>query len=281
MCNKTKRDVMAGEGIITERMREMLQELYVKYNRRAFVHPDPLEFLYDYDDVRDREIVGLIASSLAYGRVEQILRSVRQVLERMEQPARFLRETSDSRLGVLFSDFRHRVTSGRTLSLLLVGMKRVNRKYGSLAACFMAGLRDEHETVLSALSHFVDALTSAAGAHPKHLLAIPSRGSSCKRLNLFARWMVRRDEVDPGGWAGVSAAKLICPLDVHMHRMGRALGLTRRKGADIRTALEITDAFRTIAPEDPVRYDFALTRLGIRKDTDLDGFLRACTVTGQ
>ena len=179
-------------------MREMLQELYAKYNRREFVHPDPLEFLYDYDDVRDREIVGLIASSLAYGRVEQILHSVRQVLERMDRPARFLRETSNTQLDAMFSDFRHRVTSGRTLSLLLVGIKGVNRKYGSLEACFKAGLRDEHETVLNALSHFVDALTSAAGAHPKHLLAIPDKGSSCKRLNLFLRWMARKDEVDPG-----------------------------------------------------------------------------------
>jgi uncharacterized protein (TIGR02757 family) len=87
--------------------------------------------------------------------------------------------------------------------------------------------------------------------------------------------MVRRDAVDPGGWEGMSPAQLIVPLDVHMHRICRALGLTRRQAADLRTAVEITDAFRAFAPDDPVRYDFALTRLGIRPgpEADLDAFL--------
>ncbi len=95
------------------------------------------------------------------------------------------------------------------------------------------------------------------------LLPSPGKGSACKRLNLFLRWMVRSDDVDPGGWSGVDAGKLIVPLDTHMHRMGLEVGLTRRKQADMQAALEVTRAFRTIAPEDPVRYDFALTRLGI------------------
>jgi uncharacterized protein (TIGR02757 family) len=254
----------------------MLDELRAKYNRRELVHPDPLQFLYDYEDVRDREVVGFIASSLAYGKVRHILRSVARVLERMDRPARFLNEASETALFSTFHDFRHRVTSGETLSLLLLGAKRVMSRYGSLGACFKAGLREEHEKVFPALSSFVDELTRAAGSCPKHLLPVPAKGGACKRLNLFLRWMVRRDEVDPGGWDDVPPAKLVIPLDTHMHHIGRSLGFTRRKQADCCTALEITAAFRSIAPEDPVRYDFALTRLGIRKDADLEGFLRQC-----
>jgi len=129
--------------------------------------------------------------------------------------------------------------------------------------------------LLPALGRFVDELCSAAGGLDDHLLPRPERGSACKRLNLWLRWMVRRDAVDPGGWTGVSPAQLVVPLDVHMHRICRALGLTRREAADLRTAVEITDAFRSFAPDDPVRYDFALTRLGIRPgpEADLEAFL--------
>ncbi|MCD6487215.1 MAG: TIGR02757 family protein, partial [Syntrophobacterales bacterium] len=105
------------------------------------------------------------------------------------------------------------------------------------------------------------------------LLPSPAKGSACKRLNLFLRWMVRHDDVDPGGWDDISSSKLIIPLDTHMHRICLALGITKRKQADMKTALEITRSFQVMAPHDPVRYDFALTRLGIRKDTDITSFL--------
>jgi uncharacterized protein (TIGR02757 family) len=257
-----------------------LEALRARYNRREFVHPDPLEFLYRYDDARDREVVGLIAASLAYGRVKSILRSVGRVLERMKEPARFLRETPEDDIRRAFADFRHRVTSGETLALLLIGMKRVVADRGSLEACFRAGFHEGDETVLPGLTRFVDALTTAAGACPVHLLSSPARGSACKRLHLYLRWMVRRDEVDPGGWTGVSPAKLIVPLDVHMHRVGLALGFTRRKQADGLAAREVTAGFREIAPDDPVRYDFALTRLGIRKEGDLKAFLEGLSGKG-
>ena len=108
------------------------------------------------------------------------------------------------------------------------------------------------------------------------MLPCPSRGSACKRLNLYMRWMVRRDDIDLGGWDRVPASKLVVPLDTHMHRIALAFGATRRKQANLRTALELTAAFRAIAPDDPVRYDFALTRFGIRSDMDVEAFLRQC-----
>lgn len=247
---------------------DMLEGLYRDLNRRCYVHPDPLEFLYDYDDPADREVVGLLASSLACGRVAQILKSVRYVLRRMgPRPARFLRNASEASLGRDFAGFRHRFSDGANVSAMLLGAAGVIERYGSLRNCFAAGLHDSDETVLPALSAFVRELSGAGRCG--HLLPDPAGRSACKRSNLFLRWMVRCDDVDPGGWDAVPAAKLIVPLDTHMHRIGLALGATRRKTADMRTALEITDAFRRIMPEDPVRYDFALTRLGIRSDMDL------------
>jgi uncharacterized protein (TIGR02757 family) len=260
----------------TRLCQQRLSELYRTYNRREFVHPDPLEFLYDYDDRADREIVGLVASSLAYGAVRQILKSVRSVLDRMESPSLFLRNNSKSALIDTFKDFKHRFTTGLELATMLYGVKRVMERHGSLYGCFLNNLKHEDETVLPALSLFVSELSSVFNGRPRSLLPSPEAGSACKRLNLLLRWMVRKDEVDPGGWSGVPAAKLVVPVDIHMHKISLALGFTQRKQANLRTACEITSAFRTIAPEDPVRYDFCLTRLGIRDDLNAAEFLESC-----
>jgi len=265
---------MAAPTIRQDLTKGDLEALYVALNRRELVHPDPLEVLYDYPDPREREIVGLVAASLSYGRVRSILASVRSALARMPCPAAFLRTATQESLAAAFAGFRHRFATGQGLAAFLLGVKRLLEEFGSLNACFRAGLREGDETVFPALGEFADRLRRAAGGLDDHLIPRPERGSACKRLHLYLRWMVRRDAVDPGGWEGVPPAKLVVPLDVHMHRICRALGLTERKQADRRAAEEVTAAFRRLAPDDPVRYDFALTRLGIRPDADLDGFLR-------
>jgi len=254
--------------------RDTFERLYAKYNRRKFVHPDPLEFLYLYDDPADREVVGLIASSLAYGRVQQILDAVSKVLDRLgPRPAEFLRRCPERVLRRRFDDFRHRFTSGREVAGLLSGIKGLLRRYGDLQRCFLSGMERDDETVLPALEKFVERLHAASRWDSGSLLPHPGRGSACKRLNLYLRWMVRRDEVDPGGWDGVPTARLIVPLDTHMHKICRAIGFTARRSADMRTAIETTMCFRRFAPEDPVRYDFCLTRLGIRADADFSELL--------
>ena len=117
--------------------------------------------------------------------------------------------------------------------------------------------------MLPALARFVGELRSYAGSVLPSLLPSPADGSACKRLNLFLRWMVRKDAVDPGPWTSVPGAKLVVPLDTHMFRIARGLGLTPRRQADLKIALEITAGFRAIRPDDPVRYDFSLTRLAL------------------
>jgi len=134
-----------------------------------------------------------------------------------------------------------------------------------MEASFLSGSRSADETVLPALENWVRIMrTGGEGSARRDLLACPRQGSACKRLNLFLRWMARKDRVDPGLWSGVSASKLVIPLDRHMHRIARAWKMTARPAADLRAALEVTAAFRGISPDDPVRYDFALTRASMR-----------------
>lgn len=257
--------------------KDRLDELLSLYHHRAFVHPDPLEFLYNYPALQDREIVALIASSLAYGRVAQILKSTSCILQRLgPSPYSFLLKSTRKKLLSSFSDFKHRFTTGEELALVLWGFKRVIEECGSLYDCFIASLDDADDTILPALTSFIRQFRKHIPATRDSLLPYPEKGSACKRLNLFLRWMVRHDNIDPGGWSRVSAAKLIVPLDTHMFKISYMLHLTERKHADMRTAIEITNAFKKIVPDDPIRYDFVLTRLGIRGDMEPAALLKAC-----
>lgn len=252
-----------------------LNKLYIKYNKKIFVHPDPLEFLYNYRDIRDREIAGFVASSLAYGKVAQILKSVSGVLDQMgSSPYAFLENSTLSSLKKTCSGFKHRFAADENLYAMLTGIKCILEEYGSLYAFFLKGIGKRDETVLNALEFFTEKMISCCRGNPGHLIPIVTRGSACKRLNLYLRWMVRKDDVDPGGWEKIPPSMLIIPLDVHMHRISRLIGFTKRKQADICTALEITSCFRKLAPEDPVKYDFALTRFGIRDELSIDDFLK-------
>lgn len=249
-------------------MKDWLDGLYEKFNQRRYVHPDPLECLYEYDDPGDREIVALIAASLAYGQVRQILKSVSDVLSRMgPSPYAYLMDASADRIQLDMAGFVHRFARGHHVAAFLTGIRKTLKEHGSLQQCFNVCLAGDESTIWPALCRFADALRhdSACGA-PGHLLACPAKGSACKRLNLFLRWMVRKDRVDPGGWPDVPPSMLIIPLDTHMFRICRKLGLTSRNQPNMRTAIEITEAFRQWAPRDPVKYDFTLSRFGIRKE---------------
>jgi uncharacterized protein (TIGR02757 family) len=257
----------------TEGIKTRLDDLYRRYNRRRYVHPDPLEFLYRYDDPGDREIAGLVASSLAYGRVMQILKSVESVLEKMAPgPSEFLARATRGSLEKTFAGFTHRFARGEHLAAMLWEAKRIVETFGSLNRCLLSGISPGDGDVIPAMTFLCGELT-AGKRSPGHLIPLPGKGSACKRMHLFFRWMVRSDRVDPGGWEGISPSMLVIPLDTHMHRIGIGLGLTGRKSADMRTALEITGGFSKIVPEDPTRYDFSLTRLGIREELEIDDFL--------
>ena len=255
----------AHPGLV--RLKPFLDGLYFVYNRRELIHPDPLLFLYRYDDPLDREIAGLVASSLAYGRVAQILGSISRVLDPLgPRPHRFLIDHPKAPERLL-EGFKHRFTTAGEMVGLLANAARAQREHGSLEGLLRHCLERSHD-LLSALDGFSDVLSPERRGFP--LLAAPRDGSACKRLFLLLKWMVRRDDVDPGGWNVVAPRDLIMPTDTHIHAIALKLGLTKRKQADLVTALEITERFREVAPDDPTRYDFVLSRFGIRSGLHAD-----------
>ena len=254
-----------------ERIGRTLEEIYERYNRKSYIGSDPLGSLYRYEGTEDREIVALVSSSLAYGNVKQIERNIERILNIMgDSPRNFLMESTDRSLKSSFAGFKHRWTTGEDISWLLGGAKRVIREYGSLEECFLSGHDEEEADIIPALTGFVEKLT---GGEQNSLAPSPCRGSACKRWNLFLRWMVRKDRVDPGGWEGINPSQLLVPLDIHMFRVCTGMMMSGRKSADLKTAREITDGFREVSPIDPVKYDFALTRVSMRRSEGEEGAL--------
>jgi uncharacterized protein (TIGR02757 family) len=257
-------------------VRSWLETVYNRYNHRSWVHTDPLGYVCQYRDPADREIVGLLASCLAFGRVAQIRASLDRLLQRTGRPSVLLENTDRPELGRLLAGFRHRYVTGADVADLLEGVRRLVVRWGSLnryfvTQCYDPAVRTGRDMV-TALSRFSASIAEARG-RPSYLMPDPRLGSACKRLHLFLRWMVRRDRVDPGVWCGVRPCDLIVPMDTHMHRICRLLGLVERRQPDLAAAREATAAFRLICPEDPVRYDFGLTRMGMAGD--LEEILRA------
>lgn len=247
--------------------KEFLEDLYLKYNHREFVDPDPLILLYDFNDVKDREVVGLIASSLAYGRAVLIMDAVKKVLSIMgKSPYNYVLSRSFDEVQKDFADFKYRFTVGSQIATLIYGIKHAIQQYGSLESLFVPN-PDIVEKLSVKMERFTSFLWKFGDL--SNLIVQPQKNSACKRLSLYLRWMVRNDEVDPGGWTKCSTGDLLVPLDTHMFRLATSLGFTQRRDRGIRTAQEITSAFKSITPEDPARYDFVLTRFGIRDDFPL------------
>ena len=241
-----------------------MEALYKQYNKRGLVSPDPLQFLYAYKDIKDREIAGLIAACFAYGNVKQIIKNVGGILAQMgPSPYAFLMNKKFE------GPFKYRFTTKEELLNFLDAIKNTIKKYGSLESCFLSYYKDGD--FVFALRSFARELRGYGSV--KTLVPDPDKNSALKRLNLFTRWMVRRDEVDPGGWRKIKSADLIVPLDVHMHRVARMLGFTKRNQADMKTALEISASLACHCKEDPVKYDFCLTRFGIRDDMSEDDLM--------
>jgi len=252
----------------------VLERLYNRYNHRSFIKTDPMRFLYWYSNQADMEIVAFLAAALAYGRVRQIQKSLMVLLERIgDSPAAFVCGFDKPGRKKL-KDFKHRFTTGDDISDLLTLLKNVLSEHGSIERFFLQGYNYNDENIIPALSKFCDSLLDMyAETHNGHitrglryLLPRPAAGSTCKRLNLFLRWMVRNDRVDAGLWKGIDKAKLIVPVDVHMARLCRILELYDQKTASLSAALEITERFAEMEPADPVKYDFALSRVGILKN---------------
>ncbi|MEW6486711.1 MAG: TIGR02757 family protein [Thermodesulfobacteriota bacterium] len=254
---------------------ELLERLYRRHHRLENLAPDPLVFARRFREPREGEVAGLIAASLAYGQVAQIMITLEGVFSILApSPKRFLEGASPAELLAATAEFSYRFHKGSDLALFLHLLRQLLDRHDDLLRAFRAG--DPGGPIGPALSAFADALLGGdprpllpsrtiPANHPvRHLVASPAGGGPAKRLCLYLRWMVRRDALDPGFWHGaVDPARLVVPLDTHVARAGRELGLTPRKAADWKTACEITEALRRCDPADPVRFDFSLFRFGM------------------
>lgn len=237
----------------------------------SHLSPDPLELVRRYEDPLDQEVAGLIAAAFAYGRADIVVANVGRVLEAMVPgPHRYLRDRFSRREGrARFAGFRHRFHKTPELTALLERIALVLRREGSLGSLFRRCYDPSEADIAPALQRFVSEILAvrpprgAECAALQYLLSSPADGSACKRMNLYLRWMVRRHSPDLGLWSFVDPAKLVMPLDTHVHRIATFLGLNERRSADWKTARALTDRLAALDPADPVRYDYAICRLGV------------------
>jgi uncharacterized protein (TIGR02757 family) len=247
------------------------------------VDPDPLQFVRRQGADPDREVVGLLASALAYGNVRQIKASIDAVLRTLgPAPARAVRALDPRASALALSAFKHRFNDGRDLACLLFFMRQMLERSGSIEAFFLAGDDPRAPDVQPGLSSFTARALALShgglygrgglpsGAGVRFFFPSPEDGSACKRLNLYLRWMVRREGVDLGVWRGVDPGRLIIPLDAHVLAIARRVRLTRYRSPGWPMAVDITRRLRRLDPRDPVKYDFALHRMGLwKKDTEI------------
>ena len=250
-----------------------LDSLYRDYNR-ADSASDPVHKARPFSDPADREIAAFCAAALAFGRVASVLNSIDNLLKAIgPRPAAFVRGFEPESAPAPMRAMVHRWIRGEDLIALLWILRQMLERSGSIEQFFVEGLGASDEDVGPALDTFsaralaLD-IKRAYGRRPRrpgvcYFFPRPSAGSACKRLNLFLRWMVRRDEVDMGVWRGVPPSKLIVPLDTHVIRLGRCLGLTRYTSPGWRMAADITGSLRALNPGDPVRFDFSLCHVGM------------------
>lgn len=251
-----------------EELKDFMDTKVAQYNRPEFIPSDPVSIPHLFTRRQDIEIMGFWAAVLAWGQRKTIISKSLELVSLMDgAPYDFVRYHSEQELK-RFLSFRHRTFNATDALYFLAFFRHYYSKHDSLEDAFLPpdastpdvgeGLRRFHKLFFS--------LEDYPERTRKHV-ATPARNSACKRINMFLRWMVRRDTggVDFGIWQRISPAQLICPCDVHVDRVARKLGLIQRRQTDWFTALELTEALRQFDPQDPVKYDFALFGLGVER----------------
>lgn len=238
-----------------------------QFNRPAFIENDPVSIPHAFSKKQDIEIAGLFAAVLAWGQRKTIVRKCRELLERMDHDPHSFILHHEARDLKAFADFKHRTFNGTDTLYFIEFLKHYYQHHSSLEDAFTVPPGDATvEQGLIGFHHTFFGLEDHPHRTRKHL-PTPERKSTCKRINMYLRWMVRADNrgVDFGIWKKISAAQLVCPCDLHVDRVARKLRMIRRKQTDWQTALELTANLRKLDPLDPVKYDFALFGLGIEE----------------
>lgn len=255
----------ATKKLTAPELKQFLDLKAEQFNKPDFIENDPVSIPHMFKKKQDIEISGLFAAVLAWGQRKTIIRKCKELLERMDnEPHNFILNHRDKDLRV-FSDFKHRTFNGIDTVYFIESLRALYLKHESLEDVFPVSASEI--TIEKGLIHFHHRFFSLED-HPhrtKKHLPTPERKSTCKRLVMYLRWMVRRDNngVDFGIWKKISPSQLVCPCDLHVDRVARKLKLIKRKQTDWQTALELTAHLRKFDPVDPVKYDFALFGLGI------------------
>jgi uncharacterized protein (TIGR02757 family) len=255
----------------SDALKAALDDVRARVDVRARRAADPVSMVHRYTSREDQELVALVASSCAFGNVKAIKLKLAELFERIgPSPASAADDPKTLRKNL--AGWVHRVYKGDDLARLLAGARLVQREAGSLGKAFARELAkadaeepDRELALREALGAFCDRIRKGGGLQNRHLLADARAGSASKRLMLFLRWMVRpADGIDLGLWTGdVDPARLLVPVDVHIHKLSRNLGLTKRKNVTWKTAVEITSELARFDPKDPTRYDFSLCHMGM------------------
>ncbi len=251
-------------------LKDFLDAKAAQYNRPDFIENDPIVIPHLFSIKQDIEIMGFWASILAWGQRKTIINKCRELIDLMDgAPYDFVRNHRDSDLKKLLH-FKHRTFNDTDTLYFIHFFKQHYLQHESLESAFIPEGNAKEMDMEQMLNHFRRYFFSISDDFPrrtmKHVSA-PSQKSGCKRINMFLRWMVRKDEmgVDFGLWNQIKPAQLICPIDVHVERVARKLGLIERSQLDWKTALELTENLKQFDPTDPVKYDFALFGLGIEE----------------
>jgi uncharacterized protein (TIGR02757 family) len=252
--------VKRRKPVLPDLLKDRLDALVATFDVST-IEPDPLQLVLRYDDPLDQEVAGLIAAAFAYGRADFIVSNIGAVLAKMTpSPYRYLETFDAKEARKRFAGFAHRFHKTPDLVMLFGCLADAIATHGSLGHLFASCYDARDADIGPSLARFVASLRVSG---IEYLLTSPDDGSACKRMNLYLRWMVRRTPPDLGLWTFVDPAKLVMPLDTHVHRIATFLGLSERKSGDWKAARALTDRLARFDPSDPVRYDFALCRLGI------------------
>jgi uncharacterized protein (TIGR02757 family) len=252
-----------------EDLRDFLDEKVDQFNDPSFIENDPICIPHSFRSKQDIEIAGFMASILAWGQRKTIINKCREFFELMDNsPYDFIKNHSEDDLK-RFLDFKHRTFNATDALYFITYFKQHYSQFDSLEDAFLQAGKEAQWDAEKALTGHFDYFF-ALEDHPKRTykhISSPSKKSACKRLNMFLRWMVRKDEngVDFGIWSRIPTSSLICPCDVHVDRVARKLGLIDRKQTDWLTAVELTQKLKRLDPQDPVKYDFALFGLGVEE----------------
>lgn len=244
-------------------LKDFLDQALTRYNRPSFVKDDPISIPHLFKKKQDREIAGFFAAIFAWGNRPMIIRKSRELMELMEmQPHAFMMGHSDKELKALLH-FKHRTFNTTDLLYFVEFFKFHYSREASLETAFTRHGSTVEEMLRGFYTYFFS-LEDSPDRTRKHI-ATPARKSTCKRLNMFLRWMVRSDRqgVDLGIWKQVSPSQLVVPVDLHVARVARQLGLLARQQTDWLAALELTAKLKEFDPDDPVKYDLALFGLGV------------------